>query len=162
MGAWGEGVLFYGKSSKQVFLWMVCRRSVRVAPIAAKIGLYISVHTETTMTNSELGNLKIVNNESDQRWEAHVDQLLAVAEYRRRENAIFFIHTEVPHALKGQGIASRLIQVALEDARTRHLAVIPFCPFVAGYIRRHPDDKAIVHPDYLDLVEAEAPSRANG
>jgi predicted GNAT family acetyltransferase len=114
------------------------------------------------MTNSELSNLKIENNESAQRWEAHVDQQLAVAEYRLRGNTIFFIHTEVPHALEGQGIASRLIQAALEDARTRHLAVIPFCPFVAGYIRRHPDYKAIVHPDYLDLVEAEAPSRANG
>ena len=114
------------------------------------------------MTNSEFGNLKIENNEAAQRWEAHVDQQLAVAEYRLRGNTIFFIHTEVPHALEGQGIASRLIQVALQDARTRHLAVIPFCPFVAGYIRRHPDYKAIVHPDYLDLVEAEAPSRANG
>jgi predicted GNAT family acetyltransferase len=114
------------------------------------------------MTNSEIGNLKIENNEPAQRWEAHFDRQLAVAEYRLREHAIFFIHTEVPHALEGQGIASRLIQVALEDARTRHLAVIPFCPFVAGYIRRHPDYKAIVHPDYLDLVEDEAQSRTNG
>ena len=114
------------------------------------------------MTNSELSNLNIENNESSQRWEAHVDQQLAVAEYRLRGTTIFFIHTEVPHALEGQGIASRLLQAALEDARTRHLAVIPFCPFVVEYIRRHPDYKAIVHPDYLDLVEAEAPSRANG
>ena len=114
------------------------------------------------MTNSELSNLNIENNESAQRWEARVDQQLAVAEYRLRGTTIFFIHTEVPHALEGQGIASRLIQAALEDARTRHLAVIPFCPFVAGYIRRHPDYKAIVHPDYLDLVEGNGPTQTSG
>ena len=114
------------------------------------------------MMNSELGKLKIENNESAQRWEAHVDRQLAVAEYRCRENAIFFIHTEVPPALEGQGIASQLVRAALEDARMRHLAVIPFCPFVAGYIRRHPDYKAIVHPDYLDLAEDRAPSQTNG
>jgi predicted GNAT family acetyltransferase len=114
------------------------------------------------MTNSELGELKIENNEFAQRWEAHVEQHLAVAEYRRRGDAVFFIHTEVPHELEGQGIASRLVRAALEDARTRQLVVIPFCPFVAGYIRRHPDYKAIVHPDYLDLVEGEPPSRAGG
>jgi predicted GNAT family acetyltransferase len=61
------------------------------------------------MMNSQFGNLEIENNEAAQRWEAHVNQQLAVAEYRLRGNTIFFIHTEVPHALEGQGIASRLI-----------------------------------------------------
>jgi uncharacterized protein len=96
------------------------------------IGLSIE---RTAMQSSEHNNLKIENNEAAERWEAHVDQQLAVAEYRRRGNAIFFIHTEVPPALAGHGIASQLARAALEDARTRHLAVIPFCPFIAGYIR---------------------------
>ena len=45
--------------------------------------------------------------------------------------------------------------MALDDARTQHLAVVPFCPFVAGYIRRHPDYIALVHPDYRDMVEGK-------
>lgn len=114
------------------------------------------------MTHSTRDNPKIENNEAAQRWEAHVDGQLAVAEYRRRGSAVFFIHTEVPPALEGQGIAGRLVRTALEDARARHLAVIPFCPFVAGYIQRHPDYIAIVHPDYLDLVEGGARSPTNG
>ena len=99
--------------------------------------------------------MNIENNENAQRWEAHVDQHLAVAEYRRRDTTIFFIHTEVPRELEGRGIASKLVQMALDDARTQHLAVVPFCLFVASYIQRHPDYKAIVHPDYQDLVEGE-------
>ena len=112
------------------------------------------------MTNREMSNLTIENNQAAQRWEAHVDQHLAVAEYRRRGDTIFFIHTEVPRELEGQGVASKLIKTALDDARAQHLAVVPFCPFVAGYIRRHPDYKALVHPDYRDLVEGE-PSQAH-
>ena len=108
------------------------------------------------MTNSEMRNLTIENNQAAHRWEAHVDQYVAVAEYRRRGNTIFFIHTEVPHELEGQGVASKLIKTALDEARAQQLAVVPFCPFVAGYIRRHPDYKALVHPDYRDLVEGEA------
>src|SRR5262249_33326860 len=114
------------------------------------------------MTNREVNNLKIENNEGAQRWEAHVDQHLAVAEYRRRKDMIFFIHTEVPRELEGQGVASKLVKTALDDARPQHLAVVPFCPFVASYIRRHPDYKALVHPDYRDLVEGESGEPQNG
>lgn len=99
--------------------------------------------------------MKIENNQDAQRWEAHLDQHMAVAEYRRRGDTVFFIHTEVPRELEGRGVASTLVKTALDDARTQHLAVVPFCQFVAGYIRRHPDYKALVHPDYRDLVEEE-------
>ncbi len=99
--------------------------------------------------------MKIENNQDAQRWEAHLDQHMAVAEYRRRGDTVFFIHTEVPRELEGRGVASTLVKAALDDARTQHLAVVPFCPFVAGYIRRHPEYKALVHPDYRDLVEEE-------
>lgn len=108
------------------------------------------------MTNREVNKLRIENNEGAQRWEAHIDQHLAVAEYRRRGDTIFFIHTEVPREMEGQGVASKLVKTALDDARTQHLAVVPFCPFVAGYIRRHPDYKALVPTEFQDLVEDES------
>jgi len=50
----------------------------------------------------------------------------------------------VPRELEGRGLAGKMAKVALEDARARRLLVIPRCPFVAGYMRRH--------PEYLDLV----------
>lgn len=105
------------------------------------------------MANRDVPELKIVNNEAARRWEAHVDQQMGVAKYRRRGDAIAFLHTEVPPALEGRGIASRLVRAALDDARTRGLAVIPFCPYVAGYIRRHPGYATLVPPEYRDLLE---------
>jgi uncharacterized protein len=108
------------------------------------------------MTHREGKNLNIENQPGAQRWEARLDQHLAVAEYRRRGETIFFIHTEVPPELEGQGVASQLVKTALDDARRQHLAVVPFCPFVAGYIQRHPDYQALVPADYRDLVESES------
>jgi predicted GNAT family acetyltransferase len=61
----------------------------------------------------------------------------------------------VTRALEGQGVASQLVKAALDDARQEHLAVVPFCPFVAGYIQRHPEYQDLVPAEYRDLVEGE-------
>lgn len=107
------------------------------------------------MTNSESNNPVFTNNGDEQRWEGQVGPHVAVAEYRLRGNTIFFVHTEVPPDLEGKGVAGKLVKTALDDARDQRLAVVPFCQFVAGYIRRHPDYKELVHPDYRDIVEDE-------
>ena len=107
------------------------------------------------MANREVNNLHIENNQGAHRWEAHLDQRLAVVDYRQRGETIFFLHTAVPRELEGQGVASQLVKTALEEARKAHLAVVPFCPFVADYIRRHPAEQDLVPPDYRDLIEGE-------
>ena len=94
--------------------------------------------------NVNLDDVIVANNETARRYEARVDGQLAVIIYQQLGDRIAFIHTEVPEALEGHGIAGKMAKFALEDARARHLAVIPRCPFVAGYIRRH--------PEYADLV----------
>jgi predicted GNAT family acetyltransferase len=88
----------------------------------------------------------VANNETAQRYEARVDGQLAVIIYQRLGDRIVFIHTEVPEALEGQGIAGKMARFALDDARARRLVVIPQCPFVAGYIRRHPEYAGLVPP----------------
>src|ERR687885_2379042 len=94
--------------------------------------------------NANLHDVIVGNNETAQRYEARVAGQLAIITYQRLGDRIIFIHTEVPEALEGHGIAGKMARFALEDARARHLAVIPRCPFVASYIRRH--------PEYADLV----------
>jgi predicted GNAT family acetyltransferase len=58
-----------------------------------------------------------------------------------------FTHSEVDPAYEGQGYGSRLAREALEDAKRQGLQVIPMCPFIAAYIRRHPELIDIVRPD---------------
>ena len=91
------------------------------------------------------------DNTAAHRYEAQVQGRVAFIAYRRSGDQIIFLHTEVPAELEGQGIAGRMAQVALDDARAQALAVIPRCPFVAGYIRRH--------SEYLDLVPPDARER---
>lgn len=110
--------------------------------------------------NKDRDSLRIEHNEAAQRWEAYVSQHRAVAAYQRSGDTITFTHTEVPPQLEGQGIASRRVQRRLDAARDHDHTVIPLCPFVAGCIRRHPDDKALVRDDFLHLVSGGTPSAA--
>ena len=57
---------------------------------------------------------------------------------------ITLIHTEVPEALRGRGIASMLAQTGLEYARENKLKVDVVCPLVANYLSKHPEFTALV------------------
>ena len=85
------------------------------------------------------------------RFETDVDGETAVLEYALEGGRIRLVHTGVPDPLEGRGIGSRLVRFALDQARERGLDVWPDCPFVAAYIRRH--------PEYLELVPADYPRR---
>jgi len=87
---------------------------------------------------------KVYNNEAHSRFEIRVGGQAAFIHYRRDQVRIVFIHTEVPPALEGQGIASRLARAALDFARENHLKVVPLCPFVSSYIRRHPEYEPLI------------------
>ncbi len=67
---------------------------------------------------------------------------------RASDDAIALKHTEVDDRFEGRGIGSALARGVLDAARRDGLAVLPYCPFMAGYIRGHPDD-------YLDLVPTD-------
>ena len=90
----------------------------------------------------------VTNNEAENRYELHVDDQVALAEYMRANERIVFTHTEVPRELEGEGIASRIIEHALDEAREQGLVVVPLCPFVASYIRRHPEYRDLVTPGF--------------
>ena len=59
---------------------------------------------------------------------------------------VAFVHTEVDEQFQGRGVGDQLIRYALEDARARGLAVLPFCPFVKAFIERNREFEALV-PD---------------
>ena len=88
--------------------------------------------------------LNITNNEAKHRFETQIGSQVAVLEYTRATGLIVYNHTEVPRELKGQGIASQLAKTALEFARSNELDVMPLCPYVAAYIRRHPEYRDVL------------------
>ncbi len=86
----------------------------------------------------------VTHNVAAHRFEVTVDGHLSVADYELREGAIIFTHTYVPDALRGRGLAAKLVQPALEYARREKLRVVPSCSYVATYLERHPEFKALV------------------
>ncbi len=87
---------------------------------------------------------EVRDNRAEQEFTLEVDGERAVAAYQLYGDEIVFTHTVVPPAIEGRGVGSRLIRVALDSARDRGLKVVPQCPFVADFIRKH--------PGYRDLV----------
>jgi predicted GNAT family acetyltransferase len=82
---------------------------------------------------------EVRNNEAAHQYELEVDGQLALAAYRPGHGRITFTHTEVPDALEGRGIGSKLVEAALEDVRAQGLKVVPACQFVKHYIDKHPE-----------------------
>src|SRR3954447_18150152 len=88
------------------------------------------------------------DNPARRRYEKEIDGKTAMIVYRLHGDTITFTHTEVPPEFEGRGIAARMAHFALEDARARGLRVVPLCPYVAAYIRRHPEYQPLVAPEH--------------
>ena len=88
-------------------------------------------------------------------YEAHGK--LAKLIYETIDEAIVFVHTEVPDEFEGQGIGSALVQDGLAYARQHDLMVIPWCPFVRRYIEEHPEWQDLLpnDDDGVDQKEIE-------
>ncbi len=79
------------------------------------------------------------NNIALSRYELDVDGTTAFANYRLAPGKVIITHTETPPALRGRGIASRLVQGALELIRADGMKVVAGCSFVADYLDKHPE-----------------------
>lgn len=86
----------------------------------------------------------VIDNKAEAEFELVVGRHRAVAAYQMEEGTIVFTHTIVPKALEGRGIGSKLIRAALDSARDRRLKVIAQCPFVAAFIEKHPEYRALL------------------
>ncbi|MFD8477783.1 GNAT family N-acetyltransferase [Kitasatospora sp. NPDC059673] len=92
---------------------------------------------------------QVTDNTEQSRFEISTDAGLAgFAEYQLRDGGrIAFVHTVIDPAFGGQGLGGKLARAVLDTARERGLGVLPYCPFIRGWIAKH--------PEYVDLVPAD-------
>jgi len=90
--------------------------------------------------------MEVKNNTARKQFEVHQDGETAILEYRFHDDIIWLMHTGVPENLEGKGIASALAHYGLEWAKENHLKVKVVCPFVAVYLKRHPEYNELVIP----------------
>ena len=97
----------------------------------------------------------IHDNIAASRFEMIVDRHAAVATYSISGNTITFIHTVVPEALRGRGIARELVEFALAAARERGLKVVPQCEVFHAYMRKHAQTRDLLaDPTLFDAPAA--------
>ena len=84
------------------------------------------------------GELEIIHNPAENRFETWIDGKLSKLDYLEDGDTIVMTHVGVHPDHRGQGVAGKLTEAALEYARGKSLRVIPMCSYVAAYIRRNP------------------------
>jgi predicted GNAT family acetyltransferase len=91
---------------------------------------------------------QVVDNVEEGRFEVTVGKATASLTYTRGASVLALITTSIPEELGGTGVASRLARYAMDVARANGLKVDPSCPFMIGWLDRH--------PEYADLVHVSA------
>ncbi len=92
----------------------------------------------------------VVDNPDESRFEVSVDGTLAgFAVYEQDRGAVIFVHTEVFEEFEGQGLAGQLAKAALDAVREAGKTIIPLCPYIKAYVRKH-------SPEYDDLLRHPA------
>lgn len=101
----------------------------------------------------EFLNLPLTKNEKAKRFELIVDGHIAFIDYEEEGKIIKLIHTESPEALAGRGAATALIEKTLNYLEENAYALVPLCPLVFAYVKRHPEWKKLVPSKYLRLFD---------
>lgn len=89
--------------------------------------------------------LEVTHNTAENRFETWIDGQLSKLDYMLDGDTIVMTHVGVYPEQRGQGVAGKLTQVALEYAKENSLRVIPMCPYIATYIHRN--------PQYIELTK---------
>jgi predicted GNAT family acetyltransferase len=103
--------------------------------LAARTDLWLDQECAEIVTMSN----NVRDNTERHRFELDAQGHIAFSNYKRADGVLTILHTEVPKELEGQGIGSALVRGVLDLARASGEKVIPACPFVKGYIDRHPE-----------------------
>ncbi|WP_344822331.1 GNAT family N-acetyltransferase [Actinocorallia longicatena] len=83
---------------------------------------------------------EVTNNTARSRYEISVDGAVAgYSQYVMKDGAVVFTHTEIDMDYEGQGLGSKLVRGMLADVRERGLKMVPQCPFVKEYVKKHPE-----------------------
>ena len=95
--------------------------------------------------------MEFTNNKKLFRFEGQLpDGEYATLEYRWKKGSMALMHTIVPVSDRGHGTGTKLIKFTLDYVREHHLKIIPYCSFVAAFLKEH--------KDYTDLVDKDQPA----
>ena len=99
---------------------------------------------QNIIMKTEFESIPLVKNESKKRFEIEIDGHFAFINYGETENQIALVHTEAEPELAGTGAAGAVVEKTLIYIKESGKKLLPFCPYVFAFIKKHPEWKAIV------------------
>lgn len=81
----------------------------------------------------------ITHDVKNQKFFVIIDGLESYLGYVKTNDTLNLVHTFVPSVLRGKGIAAKLVEAALQNARKNAYKIIPSCSYVSNYIEQHPE-----------------------
>lgn len=88
--------------------------------------------------------IELIDNTDKSRFEVEIEDKMAIMDYKKKDNKLYILHTEVPKEFEGKGIASAMVKKVLNLIKEKDMKLVSLCPFVSGYIKRHPEYKSLV------------------
>ena len=86
----------------------------------------------------------VILNEATSQFEVILPDDLAYIDYKWYNEMLILLYIFVPVPYRGKNISSVLINYALEYAKSKGVKIKVFCPYIAKYIR--------LHPEYAELL----------
>ncbi len=80
----------------------------------------------------------LTDNQAANRFELGPGGASGFISYQRKGSVLYLNHAEVPPALSGHGVGTRLVKATLDLIRSRGERMVPVCPFIGAFIRRYP------------------------
>ncbi len=103
-----------------------------------------------TDTTRDGRTITVADDPSESAFTATVDgEIVGRAVYRLKDDVVVFTHTETAPSMQGQGIANVLAGRALDAVAASGRKLVPQCPFISAYIRRHPEYADLIDPAHL-------------
>jgi len=84
-------------------------------------------------------DLELINNQAIHNFELFVDGVRAFIDYKQKGDKVYLIHTEVPPALQGKGIAAAIVEKTFRYMEAHQLKLVPLCVYVKHFLTIHPE-----------------------
>ena len=89
----------------------------------------------------DLAKIDTVENEGESRFELTVDSFVAFVQYKIGKSGHWYlVHTEVPEQVKSLGVGNKLVRETLNLLEAKGVKIVPTCPFVRAFMKRHEED----------------------
>jgi len=89
-------------------------------------------------------DLPLTNNTADHCFEMTVERQRAFINYTQIGDTYLLVHTEVPEALQGRGIAAALVEKTFNYLEVNCLKMRPYCAYIQSYLKNHPEWKRLI------------------